>query len=849
MRTNRKIVALLCAGLLLLLTACGSKYHYYMDVEGNVSWDAVEGAVEYEAQLLDENSQEAGGFWPDADVTSAFVPAGYGFRIRPVFEDGSTGDWMEPMYVDANGEAVEPDGNGALVGKERVNADFTIYWEDLQTYEILSCVDRNTVETGADGSISFEAAAPNGGVIRFVGTGIELTDGGMVLQPGAELRALDAIGRISAVEICVEDSDDPGNWMWSSGGYTFTSATSVESADQLYYVPSQGISVSEGEETIRCAEYQPNFIAFGAENVNTGAVTISSATVYYDEATYNTGLRLAALDTVRYRAYLTGELYDPGRERFEIDEGIYDFVLALFPDVSDEDKPFEVDVLTEDVIHEYDTIYDVEDRLYTIGELRDAGGNVLNKETDGLPMGSTLDVTLGDYTMAVQLPVVERYAGAQTLHELIPYDYADAQGEVLSLVIPVVWQDQPENATEELLNTIYAKLGRVMEPDGTVTDHSGELTEQFSLSDYFDTASYGQYAITSFVTEWYAAPYDFEVMQNTPADDEQFREEVYAWLMATYPDMDWSRFDADGDGFFDSVIFINAGESTQESVQMSGFGYALFISTGYTGENAGTQDEPVFKNFVSLNGSFLDDNALIHEVSHSFGIIDYYDVNYSGVDAVGCYDMQSDGVGDWNAYSKYAVGWIEPEVISGLESGESVEITIGAFADTGDAVVIPAAGAEHDGPFGEYILLDLFTDGGVNRYDAAAYDLDGVVGVRVSHVDANMEMRVLTGEDGVEYPVGTTHRANSYNEEGLYQLEVIQADGINTFGDPAQERKHLAEEDLFMAGDVFNAADYAAFLVDGGMDDGSEFGYTVEIVRIGQDGDGAYSAQVRITRI
>lgn len=850
MRSNRKIVALLCAGLLLLLlTACGSKYHYYMDVEGNVSWDAVEGAVGYEAQLLDENSQVAGGFRPDADVTSAFVPAGYGFRIRPVFEDGSTGDWMEPMYVDENGEAVEPDGNNALVGKERVDADFTIYWEDLQSYEILSAIDRNTVETGADGSIFFEAAAPNGGVMRFEGVGIELTDEGMILQPGAGLYALDAIGRISAVCVSAADSGED-NWCWGSGGYTFAAATSVESREQLYYVPRMSVMMREAEETFRCAEYQPNFVAVGASVDNGSAVTLSAVTVYYDEETYNTGLRMAALDTYSYGTYLAGEHYDPQREQFDLEKGIYDFALALFPDVTDGGEAPEVDVLTGDVLYSVATIYDVEDRLYTIGELRDAQGNVLDKETDGLSVGSTLDVTLGDYTMAVELPVAERYAGAQTLHELVPYDNAAAQGETLSLVIPVVWQDQPENGTEELLDTIYAKLGRVMEPDGTVTDYSGELTEAFSLSDYFDTASYGQYAVTSFVTEWYAAPHDFEEMKNrSVADDEQFRDEIYTWLMATYPDMDWSRFDGDSDGFFDSVIIVNAGENQSDAVAMMGYGYALFISTGYTGENAGSPDAPALKNFVSINMEFLGDNTLIHEVSHSFGIIDYYDVDYSGIDAVGTYDMQSAGLGDWNAYSKYAVGWIEPEVISGLESGESVEVTIGAFADTGDAVVIPAAGADHDGPFGEYILLDLFTDGGVNRYDAAAYALDGAVGVRVSHVDANMETRVLTGADGVAYPIGTTHRSNAYNQRGMYQVEVIQAGGVNTFTDPAQERKLLAEEDLFGAGDVFDAAEYTAFLADGCMDDGSEFGYTVEIVSIQQDGDGAYSARIRVTRV
>lgn len=841
-RMLRKRFLLLGLVVLTFLAACTKKnvYYFYVDQEGNAIWDKVEGAVGYEAQLLDENMEVVLGFSPEADETTTYIPAGYTMRIRPVFEDDRVGDWMVGVY---EGE----EAGGALI-KTRVQSDYKIYWEDLKIYEILENVDHSSIKTEADGSVSFTAAAPDGGVIQFVGTGITLTEEEMILHPGARLCALDAIGRIAALELCVTDSGDVNNWCYASGGYTFTTATSVDSADRLYYVPGCTILASETEAVIRCAEYQPNFISFGAEKANEDSVVVSAVKVYYDETTYHTGLRLAALDLGRYTAYLTGEYYDSSRERFLPEEEIYDFALSLFPDVADAEEPLEVDVFNDDVIHEFSTIYDIEENLYVIGELRNADGKVMNKETDPLSEGCTLAVTIGDYTMSLALPVVERYSGASTLHELTPYNNALAEGETLSLVIPIVWQDQPENGTEEALKNIYSKLGRVMAQDGTITDYSENLTEQFSLSEYFDTASYGTYTITSFVSDWYQAPYEFQEMQyQGVGTDTEFRDEVYRWLMERYPDMDWSRFDADGDGIFDSVIFINTGKRDGDTVVMAGYGYALFVSFGYTGEGAGTKDTPVFKNFVSINTEFLEDNALIHEVSHSFGIIDYYDVGYSGIDAVGKYDMQSDGFGDWNAYSKYAVGWIEPEVVSGLEKGESIEISIGAFSETGDAIVIPAAEAEHDGPFGEYIILELFTDGGVNRYDSVKYGLDGAVGVRISHVNAAMEKRVLIGEDGTEYPIGTTHLVNSYNKKGQYQIEVIQAGGTNTFTSSERENGALVKEDLFAAGDSFDVADYKEFFVNGRMDDGKEFGYTVKIVSIEQV-NGEYTAVVRITR-
>lgn len=129
-------------------------------------------------------------------------------------------------------------------------------------------------------------------------------------------------------------------------------------------------------------------------------------------------------------------------------------------------------------------------------------------------------------------------------------------------------------------------------------------------------------------------------------DDQAFTEAIYAWLMETYPDMDWSRFDADADGFFDAVFIVNAGESVDDGYNMGTYEYAMFVSPGYTGEGAGTQACPAIKNFVSMNLFFGNGRTLIHEYAHGFGLVDYYDVRYSGIDAVGMFDMQSQNVGD-----------------------------------------------------------------------------------------------------------------------------------------------------------------------------------------------------------
>ena len=227
--------------------------------------------------------------------------------------------------------------------------------------------------------------------------------------------------------------------------------------------------------------------------------------------------------------------------------------------------------------------------------------------------------------------------------------------------------------------------------------------------------------------------------------------------------------------------------------------------------------------------------------------MDYYDVTYGGIDAVGGYDLQSQNLGDWNAFSKYAVGWIDPEVVTSLESGKSVDITIGAMAETGDAIVIPAADSEFDGPFGEYILVDLFADCGLNQYDAAPYGLNGVTGVRIYHVNAHMEHRTLTDIYGDEFEIGTVHYGNDCKDSGKYLIELLQNGGKNTFTKIGATNRAVTAKDFFYAGDSFDAANYGEFLIDGKMDDRKDFGYTIEVVSITGSGADA-QAVIRVTR-
>ena len=831
--------------MMCLISGCSSKkVKINIDENGVASWESLNNAVGYSYTIVDKDFTSLEDLY--TTETSVQLPKGYSIHVTPVLKNGDYGTTVVSDYYGEPVVGFNQDYYSVVQTEMYVeNNHYDLKMKDLLTYELISNINYDSVTSLDDGSVYFEANGPDGNIMRFMGTGITVNDGEIILEPSGRFVALDAIGRICAYRPNVKEPGDYSNGVDFIGGYTFNDKTSVDHVDELYLSWPRGIPTEDSHGNnypwSEIMDYQPNFIALGANKLNIDAYSISELKVYYDTLTYNTGIKTMALYQGHYGYYLEDELYDETKEIYDSANQIYTFYLLAVPDVYNEILPFDFDPAIDDLA--YRSVQDLPMSKFQIGDLKDAEGNILDKDTAPLTIGSTLEVTIEDYTIDMPLPILERYKGAQNLHELVPYDNATSNGEVLTLVVPVAWQDEEVN--DEVLDKIKAKLGRVSTLDGVVNDYSNNLEDAFSLSEYYDIASYGKYAITSIMTDWYHAPYDFALMQDVSASDEQFMQELTSWIYENYPDLDYDRLDADDDGFIDSLIIINNGTPDDE-LNMATFDYAMHYSPRYTGENAGTTDKPAFKNFITVNHIFLDGNTLIHEYAHCFGIVDYYDVTYSGIDALGDYDMQSKSHGDWNSYSKYAVGWIEPEVVQDLKVGESLDITIGSFAKTGDAIVIPSANKEFDGPFNEYIMIDLFTDDGVNKYDAKEFNLNNQTGVRIYHVNANMEKRILTVDD-TDYPIGTIHYTNVYNNKGKYLLELIQAGKDNTFTDLANLRTNLSTSDLFKAGDVFTLEEYQEFFYDGKFDDMSEFGYTVEILNITDNQENS-TATIRITR-
>ncbi len=791
-----------------------------IDENGVASWEPVEGAISYDVTYV---------YWDDCPVfdhqenitgTSVQLLPGFGVQISAVFADGDRGFLSCSDYFgEIPGRSLNPINN------------YDIARESITTWKVVENIDYSSVEHGADGCVHFSAISPEGNTIRFIGSDAEVRDGQIILHKHGVISSLDSVGRIYSADIYCSDPGSEENFISIWGGFDINLDPNPGTTDNMIYTSGIGYHTSgrvidpdDTEPLWILADYQPNFVGMGYHNPAAtdtegnfkgfkGDVVLSEFTISYVPESECTKIREVKFDHEFYGSYLVGEHYDETREIYDPDKGIFTFYLLAIPDLKGEKKPRTPEELELIMSSDY-AAFPSETGNYTVGDLKDASGRVVDKGSAFLENGSTITVNLGVQSFDVDLNVCPVFSDAHTNHDLMPYAFPEALGEMNVLMIPIAWQDESQNATSEKYNELREHLGRVYDVNGTVKDYSDDQDGKLSLSEYYDIASYGKFKVSTFMTDWYIAPYDFSEMKDHPIE-EQFQDELLDWFYENYGDMDMSQFDKDANGYIDSAIFINIGDTSRDdSYRIISFGGAVDVRSTCGKEYAGTPDRPTFNCYVNMNADRLVDGTLEHEFAHGLGLIDYYDVYYTGINAVGGYDLQSSGIGDWNIYSKYSVGWIEPVIVDDLESGEYVDINIGSFGNTGDSIIVPVEGNDPLTPFSEYIAVNLFSESGIDAYTAGEFGLSGIEGVRIYHIDARMEYRDYVPPDFPEMesvPIGTTHIPNEYKESGYYHVELIQAGAVNTFTNLKKLRANLMPEDFFTAGDEFTLEAYSDF--------------------------------------
>jgi len=182
--------------------------------------------------------------------------------------------------------------------------------------------------------------------------------------------------------------------------------------------------------------------------------------------------------------------------------------------------------------------------------------------------------------------------------------------------------------------------------------HPGSESEYTgSARDYFTEVSNGNFWIVGVVTEWYRAPHPYSYYCN--GDGEFGTDDDFGWgdyprnsqglaedaIMAADEDIDFSRFDNNGDGFAESIFIVHAGPGAE-----------LFgrneLGADYIWSHMWFLPEE-----IQLDGVILQQYAMqpesgcisvfCHEYGHILGLPDLYDIDYS-----------TQGIGEWGLMGK-----------------------------------------------------------------------------------------------------------------------------------------------------------------------------------------------------
>jgi len=388
---------------------------------------------------------------------------------------------------------------------------------------------------------------------------------------------------------------------------------------------------------------------------------------------------------------------------------------------------------------------------------------------------------------AVSQPAVFRAAPVTNLKQAVKilsrpsFDANLTTGEIRGLVILVEFPDVAFKTS-----TRQDDYQKFMNEEGY-----SENGMRWSVRDYYISNSMGAFVPTFDVAAPVTLPNNRAYYGTQQYANEAFTDAINA--LVARGDIDFSKYDNDGDRYVDFVYMIYAGVGSADTdvsdaiwpqsfwadpIRVAGSGWhnALYVSHyACSNEISGTA-YMYNKNTTTLAGMGM----FVHEFGHVLGLPDFYDTqDADNKNTPGVWDLMD--MGEYNSYSgyyslpgtapprltafeRYSIGWLTPRVLA----KENGEITIRGI-DQNDAVFIPT-----DDP-DDYFVLDYRA-----KYDTIApLPSSGLLVWRV-HFDS------------------TAWYQNTVNLGDNHMFWLFRADGSPTFN-----QNSLSLEDKLLKGDPF----------------------------------------------
>ena len=480
--------------------------------------------------------------------------------------------------------------------------------------------------------------------------------------------------------------------------------------------------------------------------------------------------------------------------------------------------------------------------------------------------GYTLEKTPLTYT----LTDLEKNSGAPMLPK---------SGSPKMLIIPVKFTDS---------NNYISKYDNVKNDIETVFFGTSNQIGYESVKTYYEKESFNKVSLTGTISDWYSCNKSSSNVVDTTST-EKIKTDAIDWFFENNPSEDRKSYDLDNDGFLDGVVLIY-GAPDYVTGRMGESRRTLWASVASATGYLGNKDKPIACGYMWASYDFMyptteralsrtgktyayaptvgmkmvylqyDPFTYIHETGHMFGIGDYYSYTETDRFYAGDANMQSANILTHDPYSLMMFGWADPYIPE-----YDGTITIGGLVDTHDIIMLKPDTTTSNSPFDEYILIDLYTPTGLNKFHSVEHpsvrgpggELDDLAypGIRIWHVDARLANRNQNykQESLTTNPKSSGATLIADNSLGtitnnLYknyvELTLIRNDTSKKFADLSYVRKG----DLFQSGDTFNQNSFSKQFPNGAtLDNGATLGWSIKVDLVMKTGEG-YVADVTVTK-
>lgn len=264
-----------------------------------------------------------------------------------------------------------------------------------------------------------------------------------------------------------------------------------------------------------------------------------------------------------------------------------------------------------------------------------------------------------------------------------------------------------------------------------------------SIKDYFKAQSHGMFELDFDVVGICQLQHTYAYYGRNDSKEEDVRPGqmvAEACLWAHEQDIDFSKYDWDGDGEVDQVFVLYAGhgEASYKDANTI-WPHMHYLSASDYGKplslDGVTVDTYACSSELNGDGNLDGIGTFCHEFSHCMGFPDLYDTSYAGWFGMGDFDLMCSGSynGDskcpagYSAYEKAECGWLTLKDMTNIEQETSI-VGVQPMSADGDAYIIKNKGHED-----EYYILENRQKTGWDSYLPAS-------GLMITHVDYNADI-------------------------------------------------------------------------------------------------------------